>query len=82
MSTVPTYLIKRVSNGLVERARQIVGGVDPGAVRDSDHLRGQITGHLAQVRSGLDELLVDQPRRRVLRPAAGTEPAAPKEVPS
>lgn len=68
-------------DGLVERARQVVGGVDPTTVRDSDHLRRQITERLADVRSGLDDLLVDQPRRRVLRPSAGMQPVA-KEVPS
>jgi hypothetical protein len=52
---------------LVETAQKAIGGAAPAAVRESSALRQTITGHLAAVRAGLDQLLVDQPRRRILR---------------
>jgi hypothetical protein len=54
---------------LVERAKRIVSGVDPQALRDSDHLRQQVHAGLSTVRQALDGLLVDKPRRRILRTA-------------
>jgi hypothetical protein len=59
------------SNGdldrLVDTAHSALRGVDVDAVRGSAALRAHITSQLASVQSGLDALLVDQPRRRVLR---------------
>jgi hypothetical protein len=59
------------SNGdldrLVETARNALNGVDPQAVRDNNSLRQQLTTQLASVQATLDGLLVDQPRRRILR---------------
>ena len=52
---------------LVETAQQVMAGADANAVRDSDTLRQRITSQLAAVRSGLDQMLVEQPRRRILR---------------
>ncbi|MDB5319592.1 MAG: hypothetical protein JWN40_1223 [Phycisphaerales bacterium] len=52
---------------LVETAQKAIGGAAPAAVRESSALRQTITGQLASVRAGLDQLLVDQPRRRILR---------------
>ena len=56
---------------LVETAHQALAGADPQAVRDSDSLREQITSQLSTVQASLDAMLVDQPRRRILRGAAG-----------
>src|SRR5688500_18877775 len=52
---------------LVETARSVVRGVGPQAVRDSDQLRGHVAEQLAGVQSVLDGMMVDQPRRRILR---------------
>jgi hypothetical protein len=55
---------------LVEQARQLVAGVAPQDRRDSEGLRQQIHGQLSAMQSALDGLLVDRPRRRILRGAA------------
>lgn len=52
---------------LVETARKALDGAEPQAVRDSEGLRQQIATQLSAVQSALDGMLVDQPRRRVLR---------------
>jgi hypothetical protein len=52
---------------LVERAQQIVGGVQPQQLRDNQSLRQEIGTQLSGVQSVLDGLLVDRPRRSILR---------------
>lgn len=52
---------------LVETAQRVIGGTAPGVVRQSSNLRQQIATQLTAVQAGLDQLLVDQPRRRILR---------------
>jgi len=52
---------------LVEQAQGIVRGVQPQQLRDDGTLRQQIATQLSGVQSVLDGLLVDQPRRRILR---------------
>ena len=52
---------------LVQRAQGIVSGVQPGALRIDQSLRQQVTSQLAGVQSVLDGLMVDRPRRRILR---------------
>jgi hypothetical protein len=52
---------------LVERASSIVRGVEPQQLRDSQTLRQQITNQLSGVQSQLDDMLVDRPRRNILR---------------
>jgi hypothetical protein len=54
-------------DSLVERAQQIVRGVQPQQLRDSGALRQQVATELAGVQSVLDGLLVDRPRRNILR---------------
>ena len=54
---------------LVEQCRQVVGGVEPSELRQDSDLRQQISGQLAGVSATLDGLLVDRPRRRILRTA-------------
>ena len=52
---------------LVERAQQVVRGVEPQQLRDSQSLRQQVAAQLSGVQSALDGLLVDRPRRRIIR---------------
>ena len=56
----------------METAQDALNGVDPHSVRTSDSLRQQITRQLKAVQSVLDGMLVEQPRRRILRQARGT----------
>jgi hypothetical protein len=52
---------------LVSQAQQIVRGVQPQTLRENMNLRQQIATQLSGVQSVLDGLLVDRPRRNVLR---------------
>ena len=52
---------------LIERARSIVEGVQPDELRNRDALRERVAQQLGQVRQSLDVLMVDAPRRRILR---------------
>ncbi|QDU98780.1 hypothetical protein [Lignipirellula cremea] len=52
---------------LVSRAQQVVRGVEPQQLRDSQTLRQQVSTQLAGVQSTLDGLLVDRPRRNIQR---------------
>ena len=64
---------------LVETARQVVSGADPHIVRNSASLRQQITTQLSTVQAALDGMLVDQPRRRILRQGRGANGEAATE---
>ena len=52
---------------LVQRAQQLMNGVRPQQLRRSQSTRQQIANGLAGVQSSLDQLLVDKPRRNILR---------------
>ena len=52
---------------LVSRAQQVIGGVEPQQLRDNVVLRQRVVSQLAGVQSSLDGLLVDRPRRNILR---------------
>ncbi|MBL8796912.1 MAG: hypothetical protein JNM56_23625 [Planctomycetia bacterium] len=52
---------------LVEQAQQIVRGVAPQELRDNAGLRQHVATQLAAVQATLDGMLVDQPRRRIIR---------------
>jgi hypothetical protein len=54
-------------DALVEEARRAVRGVAAQDLRDGDGLRRRVAAQLSQVQSSLDALLVDRPRRRILR---------------
>ena len=56
-------------DALVSQCQQIVRGIAPQRLRDSVALRQQIGTQLSGVQSVLDGLLVDRPRRRILRSA-------------
>ena len=52
---------------LVGQCQQVVSGVEPQSLRDNQVLRTSVGGELSQVQSVLDDLLVDRPRRNILR---------------
>ena len=52
---------------LVDQAQQIIQGVEPQALRDDGVLRDTVASELSELQSSLDHLLVDRPRRRILR---------------
>ena len=56
-----------LADRLVETAQRTLSGVDPHIVRNSASLRQHINTEMAAVQSVLDGMLVDQPRRRILR---------------
>jgi hypothetical protein len=59
------------SNGdldqLVEEAQRLVRGVTPQDLRDNDSLRRQVATQMASVQSQLDEMIIDRPRRSIIR---------------
>ena len=52
---------------LVADAQRIIRGVEPQALRDNQGLRQQVATEMSRVQSVLDGLLVDRPRRNILR---------------
>src|SRR5207244_2779383 len=58
-------------DGLVEQAQELVRGVTPQGLRDSAELRAHVAGELSRVQSGLEGLIVERPRRQLIRPGRG-----------
>lgn len=54
-------------DALVSHAQEIVRGVQPQQLRDDGSLRQQVASQMAAVQANLDQLLVDRPRRNILR---------------
>jgi hypothetical protein len=54
-------------DALVSQAQRIVRGVAPQTLRDDQSLRQQIATQLSTVQASLDGLLVDRPRRHIIR---------------
>jgi hypothetical protein len=54
---------------LVARAQQTIRGIEPQQLRTSETIRQDVATELAAVQSVLDGLLVDRPRRNILRRA-------------
>ncbi|MCA9235922.1 MAG: hypothetical protein KDA44_10655, partial [Planctomycetales bacterium] len=52
---------------LIADAQGLLRGVAPAALRDNVALRREVASELSRVEAGLDQLLMDRPRRRVLR---------------
>jgi len=52
---------------LVEQAQRIVGGVEPQELRDNDGLRQQVATQLSGVQSVIDGMMIDRPRRTIVR---------------
>ena len=57
----------RTSPAPMITCQQIVQGVQPQSLRDDQALRQTVAEELGQVESVLDSLLVDRPRRNILR---------------
>ncbi len=60
---------------LVEQARAAVQGVAPKTLRTDGTARHTVSEQLAAVREQLDGMIVDRPRRKIIRPAATPAPA-------
>ncbi len=54
-------------DSLVADARRIIHGVEPQALRDNASLRQHVATEMSRVQSVLDGLLIDRPRRNILR---------------
>lgn len=54
-------------DALVERAQGCVQGVQPQQLRDNQSLRQHVATQISAVQASLDQLLVDRPRRNILR---------------
>ncbi len=54
-------------DNLVADAQRIIRGVEPQALRDNQDLRQHVATEMSRVESVLDGLLVDRPRRNILR---------------
>lgn len=57
---------------LVQRAHDLVRGVNAQQLRDNDGLRQQVATQFSQVQSVIDGMMVDRPRRRIIRNAEET----------
>ena len=64
--------VLRVADGqrevLVPMLKSVVRGIEPQQLRDTQSLRQQVATQLSGVQSVLDGLMVDRPRRNILRP--------------
>jgi hypothetical protein len=58
-------------DNLVEQAQQLVRGVRPQDLRDNAGLRQHVGQEMASVRTQLDGLMVERPRRQIVRARAG-----------
>jgi hypothetical protein len=56
-------------DNLVTDAQRIIQGIEPQGLRENAGLRQQVATELSRVQSVLDGLLVDRPRRNILRRA-------------
>jgi len=60
---------------LVQQAQQVIEGVQPQTLRDSNRLRQMVARDFEQIQASVGEMLVDRPRRNILKRAgagAGT----------
>ncbi len=56
-------------DALVEQAQQTINGVEPQTLRDSNRLRQMVARDFEQIQASVGEMLVDRPRRNILRRA-------------
>ena len=70
--SVHSYLQRET---LVEQAQFAVRGVAAQDLRDSEGLRQRVVGQLARVQTSLDALLIERPRRPILRQSSGRREA-------
>jgi hypothetical protein len=59
-------------DALVEQAQDLVKGVAPQHLRDDAGLRSEIAARMAEVRTGVEALITDVPRRRIVRARPST----------
>lgn len=59
-------------DALVAEAQRAVRGVDARDLRDGEGLRNAVASQLSRVQTSLDAMLVERPRRRILRQATGS----------
>ena len=52
---------------LVEEAQQVITGIEPQQLRDSVRLRQMVARDFEQIQASVGEILVDRPRRNILR---------------
>ena len=52
---------------LISQAQSVIQGVRPQQLRDNDSLRQRIATQMSAVQSSLDGLMIDRPRRNILR---------------
>jgi hypothetical protein len=62
----------RELDDLVEQAQRLVQGVTPQALRDDGGLRQAVAAEMARVRTEVEALLVERPRRRIVRSVTST----------
>ena len=60
-------------DALVNRCEQLMSGVQPQGLRDNESLRRSFSTNLATVQSSLDQLLINRPRRNIIRRNSSTE---------
>lgn len=58
---------------LVAQCERLIRGVDPQTLRDNQSLRRSLSTDLASVQGSLDQLMVDRPRRNIIRPGQRTQ---------
>ena len=58
---------------LVNQAQQVVSGIEPQQLRDSVRLRQMVARDFEQIQASVGELLVDRPRRNILRRAQAAQ---------
>ncbi len=61
---------------LVDQAQQVIQGIEPQSLRDNRVLRQTVTSELTEVQEALDNLMLDRPRRAILRRPAERQEAA------
>jgi hypothetical protein len=54
-------------DALVEHAQQTITGIEPQQLRDSVRLRQMVANDFEQIQASVGEMLVDRPRRNILR---------------
>ena len=62
--------INQQLDDLVVQAQRAVRGVAAQDLRDSQSVRQEVATQLARVQTSLDAMLIDRPRRRILRNAS------------
>jgi hypothetical protein len=62
-------------DSLVDQAQQTIAGIEPQQLRDSTRLRQMVARNFEQIQAAVGDLLVDRPRRNILRRTHSGDPA-------